>query len=616
MAVPSDTSMCNAPVMQYVWPNSLTPAVEHTEFRMSTFCVQSPKDVQGKENEEFEIPADFFLEPPEQIAPEGQLVAVNDVSSKPADRKRKPGAFRGKEFVWEAALREAGSDEQTAQELHAALIDNAVSPLQVLSLPAADLAATLRAINIRPEAHHALVNGAVKKQAQSAPIKVRKKERRKKDGTINAPVDPNKPKKPYSSYVFFCKETRMNTRAAHPHLKPVEIESLLGRLWNELTRPAKTVYEDLAKQDVARYKKELEVYQAGLQAQQPQQQDRASVDLALNLDGVSQMYRDAEAATVGWPATRSLANSTEACVAAGISPQAGAKVFPAPPFSPMIQADPANGASVSGPPLDVSQLLDVQFAQQMFESAEAFQLASQLPFHLSDQVPRPVVDKSADSFRLASQLPFHHSAQVFGEEDARRLPAHTRPLSQAFDAKQAKQAVRFAAQLPFHLSNQSSWQLLESEEAMRLAAEMPFHLSDQGFGSDEATRVAAQLPAQAPSGDEASALAAQLPFYPSDQVVEMPDEALLASQLPFHSSNQVMDDVSFWSVDGFSSPIDFGLCGLISVSGVDQPSFPDGIVSDAPLDDALLLSGPASPPLIDASEPFDFDGIFDAHYDH
>lgn len=66
------------------------------------------------------------------------------------------------------------------------------------------------------------------------------------------------PKKPKSAYIFFCQDKRAEVKVANPDMKPTEITSELGRLWNKIkeTKQAKK-YVEMANEDKSRYNEDV-----------------------------------------------------------------------------------------------------------------------------------------------------------------------------------------------------------------------------------------------------------------------------------------------------------------------------------------------------------------------
>jgi hypothetical protein len=72
--------------------------------------------------------------------------------------------------------------------------------------------------------------------------------------------DPNAPKRPKSSYLFFCDEMRAQIKSDNPDFKAVEVTKELGRLWKELGEEDKKPYEKKAKKAKKNYDSQMESY--------------------------------------------------------------------------------------------------------------------------------------------------------------------------------------------------------------------------------------------------------------------------------------------------------------------------------------------------------------------
>ena len=86
--------------------------------------------------------------------------------------------------------------------------------------------------------------------------KAKKAKKAKKE---KKPKDPNAPKKPTNSYMYFSKHTREEDPATKYNAKQ------LGAMWKDLANDepeAKATFEEMAKKDNDRYKKEKEEYES------------------------------------------------------------------------------------------------------------------------------------------------------------------------------------------------------------------------------------------------------------------------------------------------------------------------------------------------------------------
>ena len=99
------------------------------------------------------------------------------------------------------------------------------------------------------------------------PKEPKEKKERKKKATIESSDDESKeekpkkkrakksgPKKPKSAYLYFCEEKRSEVKEANPEMKPTEITSELGRLWNKIKDTHKAnKYKEQAEDAKAQY---------------------------------------------------------------------------------------------------------------------------------------------------------------------------------------------------------------------------------------------------------------------------------------------------------------------------------------------------------------------------
>ncbi|XP_074264979.1 high mobility group B protein 13-like [Silene latifolia] len=73
-------------------------------------------------------------------------------------------------------------------------------------------------------------------------------------------VDPNKPKRPTSSFFLFSKEERKNLLKEKPDINSSTIPALISLKWKELSEEEKKIWNDKAAEGMEAYKKELEEY--------------------------------------------------------------------------------------------------------------------------------------------------------------------------------------------------------------------------------------------------------------------------------------------------------------------------------------------------------------------
>uniref|UniRef100_A0A7S4HR37 HMG box domain-containing protein n=1 Tax=Odontella aurita TaxID=265563 RepID=A0A7S4HR37_9STRA len=72
----------------------------------------------------------------------------------------------------------------------------------------------------------------------------------------------NKPKRGQSSYMFFAKDARAKIKEQNPDASFGEMGKMVGQAWKKLSDEEKKKYEEMAKDDGARYKREMANYSA------------------------------------------------------------------------------------------------------------------------------------------------------------------------------------------------------------------------------------------------------------------------------------------------------------------------------------------------------------------
>ena len=70
--------------------------------------------------------------------------------------------------------------------------------------------------------------------------------------------DPNKPKRPVSSYILFCNDLREEIKSKYPNLSFGEINKTLGKKWKEYEDKQK--YIELAETHKMKYQEEIDEY--------------------------------------------------------------------------------------------------------------------------------------------------------------------------------------------------------------------------------------------------------------------------------------------------------------------------------------------------------------------
>ena len=72
--------------------------------------------------------------------------------------------------------------------------------------------------------------------------------------------DPNEPRKPKTSYMYFCEDKRQSVLDKYPNMLLGEQSKKLGDEWSKLEEENRKVYVDKAKKDKTRYEEEIDVY--------------------------------------------------------------------------------------------------------------------------------------------------------------------------------------------------------------------------------------------------------------------------------------------------------------------------------------------------------------------
>ncbi|XVF51352.1 hypothetical protein PTKIN_Ptkin04bG0178300 [Pterospermum kingtungense] len=98
----------------------------------------------------------------------------------------------------------------------------------------------------------------LKKKEKTENIIKKTKEKRQKKKQQNS--DPNKPKKPASSFLLFCKEARKTLLQERPGINNSTLNALISVKWKELSEEEKNSWNAKAAEAMEAYKKELEEY--------------------------------------------------------------------------------------------------------------------------------------------------------------------------------------------------------------------------------------------------------------------------------------------------------------------------------------------------------------------
>ena len=72
--------------------------------------------------------------------------------------------------------------------------------------------------------------------------------------------DPRIPKRPMTSFMFFCNEFRNQIWAENPEFKMGDVAKELGKRWKQLSEVQKEKYSKMNEVDKERYEEEYETY--------------------------------------------------------------------------------------------------------------------------------------------------------------------------------------------------------------------------------------------------------------------------------------------------------------------------------------------------------------------
>jgi len=78
---------------------------------------------------------------------------------------------------------------------------------------------------------------------------------------LKAKRDPNKPKKPKTSYMLFCNDVRTGIKSKNPKMSFKEMNQTLGSQWQILSEEIKEKYKKLSETDKNRYREDMEEYE-------------------------------------------------------------------------------------------------------------------------------------------------------------------------------------------------------------------------------------------------------------------------------------------------------------------------------------------------------------------
>ncbi|KAJ4823729.1 High mobility group B protein 6 [Turnera subulata] len=100
----------------------------------------------------------------------------------------------------------------------------------------------------------------LKKKEKTDNIIKKTKEQRQKKQKEKQIVDPNKPKKPASSFLLFSKETRKTLMQERPGINNSTVTALISVKWKELGQEEREMWNARAAEAMEGYKKEIEEY--------------------------------------------------------------------------------------------------------------------------------------------------------------------------------------------------------------------------------------------------------------------------------------------------------------------------------------------------------------------
>nr|GMD03343.1 high mobility group B protein 6-like isoform X1 [Ipomoea batatas] len=100
----------------------------------------------------------------------------------------------------------------------------------------------------------------LKKKEKAENLIKKTKEEQKKKQKEEKNTDPNKPKKPATSYLLFSKEERKKIAEEKPGTNNSTVTALISVKWKEMSEEDKQVWNNMAAEAMGAYKKELEEY--------------------------------------------------------------------------------------------------------------------------------------------------------------------------------------------------------------------------------------------------------------------------------------------------------------------------------------------------------------------
>lgn len=95
--------------------------------------------------------------------------------------------------------------------------------------------------------------------------------------------DPNHPKRARGSFVFFTFDERPKILAENPDTTFTELGNIMGKRWRELDAEARKKYEDLAKEDRARFLEEMKTYKLATEKEREKEVAKQEEEEALKI---------------------------------------------------------------------------------------------------------------------------------------------------------------------------------------------------------------------------------------------------------------------------------------------------------------------------------------------
>lgn len=90
--------------------------------------------------------------------------------------------------------------------------------------------------------------------------------------------DPNAPKHPSSSYIFYFNSERGKVLKAHPDMSVTDVSKEVGKRWRALKESQKTKFKKIADEDKLRYQKEMENYTPPDPVDEPEKKGKRKKD--------------------------------------------------------------------------------------------------------------------------------------------------------------------------------------------------------------------------------------------------------------------------------------------------------------------------------------------------